>query len=420
MRVIPTFFAITPERIGSIPLEFRARGTAPYRALIPLELDLDVDAGGQIELHQSIDRLRGRIDDVEQTLVRAHLELLAALLVDVRRPVDRKLFDPRRQRNGAADVGTGALGRRHDFPRRGVEHSVIKRLQADADILSVHASLPCSGAARAYPAPATDRFKSKLLFDGDDDAGTDGAAAFTDSEAQLLFHGDRHDQLDIDRDVVARHDHLGAFRQRHDARHVRRAEVELRTVVGEERRVTATFVLGQDVGFGDELLVRLHRARLGQNLATLDTFTVNAAQQRADVVAGLALVEQLAEHLDARAGRLGGRTDADDFQLLANLDDAALDAAGHHRATARDREHVLDRHQERLVERTNRRRDVGIDRRHQLADRVLADLLVGIFQRGQCRALDDRNVVAGELVLGQELANLELDQLQQLGVIDLV
>jgi hypothetical protein len=30
----------------------------------------------------------------------------------------------------------------------------------------------------------------------------------------------------------------------------------------------------------------------------------NAAQQRADVVAGLALVQQLAEHFDARAGRL--------------------------------------------------------------------------------------------------------------------
>jgi hypothetical protein len=31
---------------------------------------------------------------------------------------------------------------------------------------------------------------------------------------------------------------------------------------------------------------------------------VDAAQQRADVVARLAAVEQLAEHLDARAGRL--------------------------------------------------------------------------------------------------------------------
>ena len=132
----------------------------------------------------------------------------------------------------------------------------------------------------------------------------DGAAAFADGEAQLVFHGDRHDQLDVDREVVARHHHLGAFRQLHDAGHVGRAEVELRTVVGEERRVTATLFLGQDVDLGLELLVRLDRARLGQNLAALDAVTLDAAQQRADVVAGLALVEQLAEHLDARAGRL--------------------------------------------------------------------------------------------------------------------
>ena len=42
-----------------------------------LELDFDVDAGGEIELHQCIDRLRRRIDDVEQALVRADFELLA-------------------------------------------------------------------------------------------------------------------------------------------------------------------------------------------------------------------------------------------------------------------------------------------------------------------------------------------------------
>ena len=36
-----------------------------------------------------------------------------------------------------------------------------------------------------------------LLHDLGDDAGADGAAAFADGEAQLLFHGDRHDQLDV-------------------------------------------------------------------------------------------------------------------------------------------------------------------------------------------------------------------------------
>src|SRR5271157_5083121 len=87
-----------------------------------------------------------------------------------------------------------------------------------------------------------------LLLDLGDDARTNGPAAFTDGEAQTFVHGDRGDQLDGDRHVVARHHHLGALRQRHHAGHVRRTEVELRAVVGEERGVTATFFLGQDVG----------------------------------------------------------------------------------------------------------------------------------------------------------------------------
>ena len=79
-RVIPTFCAITPERIGALPV-FCLLTSDDLKIL---ELDLDVDTSGQVELHQSIDGLRGRVDNVEKALVGAHLELFAALLVDVR------------------------------------------------------------------------------------------------------------------------------------------------------------------------------------------------------------------------------------------------------------------------------------------------------------------------------------------------
>ena len=68
----------------------------------------------------------------------AHLELLAALLVDVRRAVDRKFLDSGRQRNRATDLRTGALGRVHDLARRRIEDAVIERLEPDPDILAVH------------------------------------------------------------------------------------------------------------------------------------------------------------------------------------------------------------------------------------------------------------------------------------------
>src|SRR6476469_6185792 len=174
----------------------------------------------------------------------------------------------------------------------------------------------------------TERLAPILLRDRGHNPRADGPAALADGEAQALVHGDRRDQLYGELNVVAGHDHLGALGEHDLAGHVRGPEVELRTIVGEERRVTAALVLRQDVDLRGELGVRGDRARLGQNLATLDFLTADAADQRADIVARLALIEQLAEHLDARDRGLAGVLDADDLDFLADLDDAGLDAAG--------------------------------------------------------------------------------------------
>src|SRR3982750_1761799 len=103
-----------------------------------LELDFDVDAGGQIELHQGIDGLRCRIDNIEKALVGAHLELLAALLVDMRRTVDGELLDARRERDRSANLGAGPFRRVHDLTRRRIENSMVERLETNANILAVH------------------------------------------------------------------------------------------------------------------------------------------------------------------------------------------------------------------------------------------------------------------------------------------
>src|SRR5688572_19603759 len=81
-------------------------------------LDLDVDTRRQVELHERVERLLRRLEDVEQALVRADLELLARLLVDVRRAEHAVLVDLGRERDGARNLGARALGRVHDLPRR--------------------------------------------------------------------------------------------------------------------------------------------------------------------------------------------------------------------------------------------------------------------------------------------------------------
>src|SRR5439155_6946017 len=140
----------------------------------------------------------------------------------------------------------------------------------------------------------------------------------------------------------------------------------------------------------------------------------------ADVVPGQAELERLVEHLHARHdGLLRFLHEADDLDFVADLDLAALDTAGADRAAALDREHILDAHQEGLVLFADRSRDIAVKRYHELVD-ALAGLVIlaGALHGGQGAAAHDGNLVARKLVLRQELAQLQLDQLEQLGVVD--
>src|SRR5262249_5978733 len=100
------------------------------------------------------------------------------------------------------------------------------------------------------------RFPTLLFTDFRNHAATDCAHAFANGETELFFHGDGHHKLHIDRHIVARHHHLGAFGQRALARHIGGTEIELRPVIVEERRMSPALFLGQDVGFSHELLMR--------------------------------------------------------------------------------------------------------------------------------------------------------------------
>src|SRR3569833_37278 len=240
----------------------------------------------------------------------------------------------------------------------------------------------------------------RLLHNLRNDAGADGAAAFADGEAQAFFHGDGVDQAHHHADVVAGHDHFAAFGQFARARHVGGAEVELRAVAFEEGGVTAAFVFAQDVDFG------------------LDVVARGAAEQDAAVVAGLALVEEFAEHFDAGDDGLLGVFDADDFDFVAHFDDAALDATGHHGAAAGDGEDVFDGHEEGAVDGAFGFGDVAVHGLDQFQDGGDADVALVAFEGFEGRADDDRGVVAGEFVFVEEYAHFHFDEVEQFFVVD--
>ncbi len=71
------------------------------------------------------------------------------------------------------------------------------------------------------------------------------------------------------------------------------------TVAVKERGVASAFFFAQDVDFGFEFGVGMDAAGFCQYLAAFDFVSLNAAEQKADVVACFGLVELFSEHFDA-------------------------------------------------------------------------------------------------------------------------
>src|SRR5205085_2262366 len=137
-----------------------------------------------------------------------------------------------------------------------------------------------------------------------------------------------------------------------------------------EWSVPTALLLREDVDLGGELGVRLDRARLRDDLTALDVVALQTAQEQADVVTGLALVEQLAEHLDTGDDGLAGVADPDDLDLLADLHDRALDTTCRDRAAALDGGDVPAGHEAPLLLGPHARRDVRVDGVHEAVGRA--------------------------------------------------
>ena len=89
------------------------------------------------------------------------------------------------------------------------------------------------------------------------------------------------DQLDGHLYVIARHAHLCASRQLANASNVSCTEVELRSVVVEERCMTATLVLCQNVNLSGKFVMACNSAGLSQNLSSFDFSSLDTTQQSA-------------------------------------------------------------------------------------------------------------------------------------------
>src|SRR5579863_3310521 len=384
-------------------------------------LDLDVHTCGQVKFHQRIDGLLRWLENVEQALVCTDLKLLARFLVHVRRTQHAVFILHRGQGNWPRDLRARALRGFDNLTRGLIQDAIVVSLQPNTNsFFSNHCRLSltppgCPG-RKNWRQTASRGFS--LRHNLADRSCAYCVAAFANREAQTFFHSYRRDQLNHQAHVVARHHHFGRGRHLRYARHVRRSQIKLRTVSLEEWRMPPAFFFRQNINFRLELRMRSNRSRLRQHHAALDIVLANAAQEQPGVVSRQAFVQLLLEHFDAGHHRFTRVAEAHNFHFLAHLHLAALDSSRHHRAPARNRKNIFNRHQKRLVQLTRRLRHTLVHRLHQRVHLLLP--LRFAVQRAQSRQPHHRHVIARQLVSLQQLAHFELNQIQQLGIVNRV
>ncbi|SRR5579872_3691460 len=96
-------------------------------------LDLDIYTSRQVELHQGVDGLLRRLENIEQTFMRTNFKLLARLLVHVGRTQYAVLVLHRGQRNRACDLRAGAFRSFDNLTRGLIQDAIVVSLQPNAN-----------------------------------------------------------------------------------------------------------------------------------------------------------------------------------------------------------------------------------------------------------------------------------------------
>jgi len=225
------------------------------------------------------------------------------------------------------------------------------------------------------------------------------------------------DQFDCHFYVITRHAHFCTFWQADNTCYVSCSEVELRTIVVEERSMTSTFIFCQNVNLSCEFFVACYRTWFSQNLSTNDFCSLNTTQQSTDVITSLCFIQQFTEHFDTSYNCfLNVFFNTQDFNFVVQMQNTTLYSTSSNSTTTSDCEYVLYRHQERFVSVTLRIRNVAVYSIHQFQDFV-SPFAVRIFQSFQSRSLDNRSVISREFVLVQQLTDFHVYQFQKFFIV---
>ena len=148
--------------------------------------------------------------------------------------------------------------------------------------------------------------------------------------ALLQHHG--LEQPQTDGGVLPGHDHVLAL-DLDDGGTVPGLGVHDQLLLVHNRLLAAALVLGHEVDLALGVIALLDGPGLGRDHAPPDLVALEAADEQAHLVAGVGLLEDLVEHLDAGDLGLDALVVAEDLELGAGLQLAALGSSGDDRSS---------------------------------------------------------------------------------------
>ena len=181
----------------------------------------------------------------------------------------------------------------------------------------------------------------------------------------------------------------------------------------------SAFLFRQYIHLCLELLVRGYTSGLRKHHSSFHFIFPRSSQQHPHIISRSSFIKQLPEHLHSRCYRLPRLPQSDHLYFFAYLHDSSLHSSRYNRSSSGDTEHILDRHQKRLVCISLRSRHIFIDCVHQLINalvRLFSRVISGL-QRLQCRSPYNRYIVSGEFILRKQLPYFHIYQIQKLRVI---
>ena len=179
--------------------------------------------------------------------------------------------------------------------------------------------------------------------------------------------------------------------------------------------MTTTLFFLQDIDRSLEVIVRSNSSWVYDNHTALNFSLINTTKEKTYVITSLTLCEVLTEHLNTSDYRLLVLTKTEQLNFITYLTYTSLNTTSSNSTTTCDREYILNRHQEWLINLTLWFLNPSINSVHELHYRIYP--LLYAVQSTKCRTTNNWSILLVTILL-KNLVNFHFNEVKHFLIVN--